>query len=112
MREAKLKFCKSGVVPVAITWSEVNIEALRKHPAIDGSELYYLAFPKLSTTRMHGLHAVRSHFSSFLETCHYSQNPDDPKSVRVKSCAVTYYPDSKGACESILASCLEVMVVR
>jgi len=31
---------------------------------------------------------------------------------RVKSYAVIYRPDSKGAYESTLASCLEVMVVR
>ena len=35
MREAKLEFYKGGVVPVAITPSEVNVEVLRKDPAID-----------------------------------------------------------------------------
>jgi len=36
MREAKLSFYKGGVVPVAITPSEVNVEVVRKDPAIDG----------------------------------------------------------------------------
>ena len=35
MREAKLEFYKGGVVPVAITPSEVNVEVVRKDPAID-----------------------------------------------------------------------------
>jgi gluconolactonase len=35
MREAKLKFYKGGIVPVAITPSEVNVEVIRKDPAID-----------------------------------------------------------------------------
>jgi gluconolactonase len=35
MREAKLEFYKGGVVPIAITPSEVNVEVLRKDPAID-----------------------------------------------------------------------------
>jgi gluconolactonase len=35
MREAKLEFYKSGVVPVAITPSEVNVEVIRKDPALD-----------------------------------------------------------------------------
>ena len=35
MREAKLEFYKGGVVPVAITPSEVNVEIIRKDPAID-----------------------------------------------------------------------------
>src|SRR6266436_4471500 len=35
MREAKVEFYKGGVVPVAITPSEVNVEVLRKDPAID-----------------------------------------------------------------------------
>src|SRR2546430_8193660 len=35
MREAKLEFYKGGVVPVAITPSEVNVEVLRKDPAVD-----------------------------------------------------------------------------
>ena len=35
MREAKLEFYKGGVVPVAITPSEVNVEVIRKDPAID-----------------------------------------------------------------------------
>src|SRR5881628_1935416 len=35
MREAKLEFYKGGIVPVAITPSEVNVEVLRKDPAID-----------------------------------------------------------------------------
>ena len=35
MRKAKLQFYKSGVAPVAITPSEVNVEVLRKDPAID-----------------------------------------------------------------------------
>lgn len=35
MREAKLEFYKNGVVPVAITPSEVNVEVVRKDPAID-----------------------------------------------------------------------------
>src|SRR5947208_2739689 len=35
MREAKLAFYKGGVVPVAITPSEVNVEVIRKDPAID-----------------------------------------------------------------------------
>jgi gluconolactonase len=34
MREAKLEFYKGGVVPVAITPSEVNVEVVRKDPAI------------------------------------------------------------------------------
>jgi gluconolactonase len=36
MREAKLEFYKDGVVPVAITPSEVNVELTRKDPALDG----------------------------------------------------------------------------
>src|SRR5438128_4371952 len=35
MREAKLEFYKGGIVPVAITPSEVNFEVIRKDPAID-----------------------------------------------------------------------------
>ena len=35
MREAKLQFYKGGVVPVAITPSEVNVEVIRKDPALD-----------------------------------------------------------------------------
>jgi gluconolactonase len=35
MREAKLEFYKNGVVPVAITPSEVNVEIIRKDPALD-----------------------------------------------------------------------------
>jgi gluconolactonase len=35
MREAKLEFYKGGVAPVAVTPSEVNIEVLRKDPALD-----------------------------------------------------------------------------
>ena len=35
MREAKLDFYKGGNVPVAITPSEVNIEVIRKDPALD-----------------------------------------------------------------------------
>jgi gluconolactonase len=35
MREAKLEFYKGGVVPVAITPSEVNVEVIRTDPAID-----------------------------------------------------------------------------
>jgi gluconolactonase len=35
MREAKLEFYKGGVVPVAITPSEVNVEVIRKDPALD-----------------------------------------------------------------------------
>src|SRR6184192_2715061 len=35
MREAKLEFYKGGIVPVAITPSEVNVEVIRKDPTID-----------------------------------------------------------------------------
>lgn len=35
MREAKLEFYKGGVAPIAITPSEVNVEVVRKDPAID-----------------------------------------------------------------------------
>jgi gluconolactonase len=35
IREAKLEFYKKGVVPVAITPSEVNVEVIRKDPALD-----------------------------------------------------------------------------
>src|SRR6184192_2513816 len=35
MREAKLEFYKGGIVPVAITPSEVNVEVIRKDPALD-----------------------------------------------------------------------------
>ena len=35
MREAKLEFYKGDVVPVAITPSEVNVEIIRKDPALD-----------------------------------------------------------------------------
>ncbi len=35
MREAKLEFYKDGMVPVAITPSEVNVEIIRKDPALD-----------------------------------------------------------------------------
>jgi gluconolactonase len=35
MREAKLEFYKGGVAPVAITPSEVNVEIIRKDPALD-----------------------------------------------------------------------------
>jgi gluconolactonase len=35
MREAKLQFYKSGVTPVAITPSEVNVEVVRNDPALD-----------------------------------------------------------------------------
>src|SRR5881409_2625960 len=35
MREAKLEVYKGGVVPVAITPSEVNVEVIRKDPALD-----------------------------------------------------------------------------
>ncbi len=35
MREAKLEFYKGGVVPVAITPSEVNVEIIRKDPALN-----------------------------------------------------------------------------
>ena len=35
MREAKLEFYKGGTAPVAITPSEVNVEVMRKDPAID-----------------------------------------------------------------------------
>jgi hypothetical protein len=66
-------------------------------------------YPKRNTTRMHGLRAVRSRSSSFLEACHGSQNRGDPKQRRRK---FIYRPDSKGAYENILSSCLEVRVVR
>src|SRR5438477_5389730 len=45
---------------------------------------FTLLFPKRSTTRMHGLRAARFHFSSFLETCHGSQNRDNPRSGSLK----------------------------
>jgi gluconolactonase len=35
VREAKLEFYKGGVAPVAITPSEVNLEVIRKDPALD-----------------------------------------------------------------------------
>jgi gluconolactonase len=35
IREAKLEFYKGGVAPVAITPSEVNVEIIRKDPALD-----------------------------------------------------------------------------
>jgi gluconolactonase len=35
MRDAKLEFYKGGVVPVAITPSEVNVEIIRNDPALD-----------------------------------------------------------------------------
>jgi gluconolactonase len=35
MREAKLEFYKGGLVPVATTPSEVNVEVIRKDPALD-----------------------------------------------------------------------------
>src|SRR5215468_7538763 len=35
MRDAKLEFYQGGVVPVAITPSEVNVEVIRKDPALD-----------------------------------------------------------------------------
>jgi gluconolactonase len=35
MREAKLEFYRGGVAPVAITPSEVNVEIIRKDPALD-----------------------------------------------------------------------------
>src|SRR5258708_27084582 len=35
MREAKVEFDKGGVVPVAITPSEVNVEVIRKDPTVD-----------------------------------------------------------------------------
>jgi len=35
MREAKLEFYKGGVAPMAITPSEVNVEIVRKDPALD-----------------------------------------------------------------------------
>src|SRR5436190_4837101 len=35
MREAKLEFYEGGVVPVAIMPSEVNVEVIRKDPALD-----------------------------------------------------------------------------
>jgi gluconolactonase len=35
MREAKLEFYKGGVAPAAITPSEVNVEVIRKDPALD-----------------------------------------------------------------------------
>ena len=35
MREAKLEFYKGGAVPVTITPSEVNVEIIRKDPALD-----------------------------------------------------------------------------
>jgi len=35
MREAKLEFYKGGVVPVALTPSEVNVEVVRNDPGID-----------------------------------------------------------------------------
>ena len=35
MREAKLELYKGGVVPVAITPSEVNVEVIREDPALD-----------------------------------------------------------------------------
>ena len=35
MREAKLEFYKGGGVPIAITPSEVNVEVIRKDPALD-----------------------------------------------------------------------------
>jgi gluconolactonase len=35
MREAKLEFYRGGVVPVALTPSEVNVEVVRKDPGID-----------------------------------------------------------------------------
>jgi hypothetical protein len=69
-------------------------------------------FPKLSTTRMHGLRVVRFHSSFFSETCHGSQHRDDPRPGPVKRCAVICRPDSKGAYENTLASFLEARVVR
>ncbi len=36
MREARLDFYRGGVVPVALTPSEVNVEVVRVDPAIDG----------------------------------------------------------------------------
>lgn len=35
MREAKLEFYKGGVVPVALTPGEVNVEVVRNDPAVD-----------------------------------------------------------------------------
>src|SRR5216117_161545 len=35
MREAKLEFYKGGIAPLAITPSEVNVEVVRKDPALD-----------------------------------------------------------------------------
>jgi gluconolactonase len=35
LREAKLEFYKGGIAPVAITPSEVNVEVIRKDPAMD-----------------------------------------------------------------------------
>ena len=39
-----------------------------------GSELFYLAFPKRSTTRMRGLRAVQSRSSSFSGKCRHSES--------------------------------------
>ena len=66
-------------------------------------------FQKRNTTRVHGLHAVRSHSSSFSETCLGSQAPDDPRSRTPKYCAAIYRRDSRAASENIPASCLEAI---
>src|SRR5205085_12493042 len=49
-------------------------------------------FPKLSTTRMHGLLAVRSRSSSSSATCHGSRNRGDPRPQRLKLLSVVWVP--------------------
>ena len=75
------------------------------------SERLYLLFPRLSTTRMRGLRVARFHSNSFSETFHGSQNRHDPGSGCLSCCSIICRPDSKGAYENILSSCLEVRVV-
>src|SRR5262249_35356105 len=52
---------------------------------------------KQSTTRRRGLRVVRSHSSSFSETCHGSQNRGDPN-ARALRFALLFYPDQSPFC--------------
>ena len=77
-----------------------------------GSELFISHFPKPSTRRTHGPRVVRFRSSSFSENCRCSQSLSDRRPGCSKCYALINRRDSKAACESTLASCLEVRVVR
>jgi len=77
-----------------------------------GSELYYLASPEAKHDENAWAACSPIPFQFLFGNLPRFLKSKRSKVGRVKSCAVIYRPDSKGAYESTLASCLEVMAVR